>query len=313
MRDVADPVRALRVHLRLVGAVGGDRRLVRPRRVGVAAGAHVDVGRHVQQVAGAGHERAQAVRAGERAPGLARALHHVDPVVVGARMVRRELQRAREQVGRCAGPRLRRAVGVPPVVRVEVEFGLGGEHQDLGVARKLPRELAHLRRVGLLVDGRGVGVARRKRRDQRLMARRRAGGQRPCPGEGRRHAGAGRGVHVGVDVRALRPRQRPPAGGALRVGARRGRERARGLGRIEAPRERHALLEIPLREGRRGPCRRVVGAQAVEQRRVGPRCRPGKRGMQCHEGRQKLHEAAGSGQPRPPGGALWVAAHRRRR
>ncbi len=67
-------------------AVGRDRLLVPDDDVVVVAAEHVDVGRHVQQVAGIGHEVAQLVAGAQRAFRVRRHLHEVDVHVQQAGM-----------------------------------------------------------------------------------------------------------------------------------------------------------------------------------------------------------------------------------
>ncbi len=178
--DIADPVGALRVDLRQVGAIRRDRRFVGARGIRVAADAHVDVRRHVRQVPGARDQRGQPIRARQRAPGPRRTLHHVDPVVIGAGVRGRQAQCPRQQVGGRGGPGLLAAVCLPPVVGVQVEQRLRRQRGDLGVVRKPPGQRLHPGGVGVFVDGQcGAGMARRERGDQATVARRR--GRRPVP------------------------------------------------------------------------------------------------------------------------------------
>ena len=97
VRDVADAVGALRIDLFEVSLVGGDRLLVGRHRVRVAPDAHVDVRRHVQQVTRARHGVAQPVRARQRSLRVRRRFHQVDPVMIGAGVLRRERERAVQQ------------------------------------------------------------------------------------------------------------------------------------------------------------------------------------------------------------------------
>ena len=175
VRDVPDAVGTLRVDLCDVALVGADRALVGRDRVGVAAGAHVDVRRHVQQVARSRHQPPQPVRARPCLLRMRRRLHQVDPVVVGAGVRRCLRERAREQRADLRGPRACAAILRPPVVRVQVQQRLRGERGDVGVARIGAGEGVHAQRIRLLVDSRGIVGERMPRRQCVDRARDRGG------------------------------------------------------------------------------------------------------------------------------------------
>ncbi len=160
MSDVADAVGALRIDGGEIASIGLDRALIGEDRVVVAPRAQVDVRRHVQQVPRAGDPVAQQVGARQAPCRVPRRLLQVDPVVVRAGVVGREFDGPLQQRLDLAGPWLRRAVRVPPIVGMQVEQRLGGEQGDVAVARVPRRERAHLVRVARLVD-RAAGGWRR--------------------------------------------------------------------------------------------------------------------------------------------------------
>ena len=171
---VAHAVGALGVHLRQVAFVGLDRALVGRRGLGITAGAHVDVRRHVQQVARARHQRAQPLGLRHGALGRGREFEQVHPVVIGAGVVGGQRQGPRQQRHDLARPGQGLAIGLPPVVGMQVEQALGREHGHVGVARVLRRQGAQAREIALLVDfvRARTRVAHGQGRDQVAKARR---------------------------------------------------------------------------------------------------------------------------------------------
>ncbi len=229
----------------------------------------------------------------------------MDPVVVGARVPGRQRQRARQLRADLRGPRARPAVAVPPVVRVQVHHGFGGEHRDVRIARISARELAHPLGVGLFVDREGspAGGCRADSASTSARSRRAACGASASRARQRiAHARRRGGIHVGVDGGAERPGEPPPAQDATRVDLGRRRERARRFGRVEAPCERHALREVALRRRPVARLRHRRRGQAREQRRRrrGGRCRRAREHEreQQRAGRQRDGDATGG--PRAP-------------
>ena len=96
VRVVTAPVLAGRKALRLLRFVqdvfGRQRILVSRSRIGVAAHADVDVGRHVHQVRRTRGKRGQAIGGGRRAGCIRGVVRRVDQVVVQSRVVRLHLE-----------------------------------------------------------------------------------------------------------------------------------------------------------------------------------------------------------------------------
>ena len=129
-------------------------------------------------------------------------------------------------------------------------------------------ERLHRVRVGLLVEAlemRRIRMARRQCRD-RARARAALRAARPGAGDRRRNARPVARLHVAVHVGAERPREPPPAQRTARIDPRRFREGARRLGRIEAPGQHDALVEIALRQRVLRGDESAVGPHAIEQR-----------------------------------------------
>ena len=296
MRRVADAVRALRLELREVALVRRERALVGGRGVGIPPDAHVDVRRHVQEVPRPGHEGLELLRTRQRAPWRRGRFHEVNPVVVRAWMFRRNPQRRGEEGFDLRSPGLRRAVAFPPVVRVQVELRLGCECQHVGVARIRLGERAHPLGVAFLVDDARLRVARSERGDQRAMAGRGVNRQRLGAAHRGLHARGVDLLHVGVDRRPERPREPPEAERTLRVRTRGRVERSRGLRRVEAPCEHHALVEIALRARHWRSGGEGVAPHAVEERR----------GFTRERGRAQRRRGACSRKPgKEAGRRLW--------
>ena len=94
-------------------AIGGDRAAVGLGGFVVAPDALVDVRWHVHEVAGAGHQRADAIGGTEGFLRMRRGLDGVDVKVVGTRVIRRAREDALERGHRLRGAGRGRAVGLP--------------------------------------------------------------------------------------------------------------------------------------------------------------------------------------------------------
>jgi hypothetical protein len=132
-------------------------RLVDAHRIAVAADAHVDVRRHVDEVRRLRCDRAESIGGGERAFGLTARVEGVDQEVVEAGMHRLRLQPALQAfadegdvAGRPAG------LAIPPVAARRDHHGFGPEHKDVGIVRVRVGQRAHalgvddVERIGLL-------------------------------------------------------------------------------------------------------------------------------------------------------------------
>ena len=218
---------------------------------------------------GTAPRRKSALRCG--ALRVRRGFLQVDPVVVRSRQARIDGQRTFEQAGDLGCPWPGRAVRRPPVVGVQVEQCLGRQQRHQRVARVALRQRAHALRVGGLVGDARLRVAQRQRLDQR--APRRRGAVRMASGLGHGAVDASRGLrrHVGIDRRAQRPGQRPPAAGAGRVDGQRRIEGPRGFFGIEAEGEQHALVEVAPHPRIARLDREVVAVETGQQRRHGRR------------------------------------------
>ncbi len=264
---VADPVRTLCIDLRQITPIGFDGALVRTDRVVEAADPQVDVRRHVQQMAGTGDGVVQEHGAGQGASRMGRGFLQVDPVMVCARVAAIECHRPLEQVFDLGRPGACRAVRLPPVVGVQVQKCLGGEHRDVGVARVAARHCAHALRVGRLVDRAAARVAQRQRIDQRALHRRGAPLMPPRLAKGPLDLDRGFRAHVGVDVGPQRPGKCPPARGAGRVDGQCGLERTHGLRRIEPVDQQNALIDVAADASIARLGRPVIAVEAGQQRR----------------------------------------------
>ncbi len=300
-----------------VGAVGGHRALVGERRVGVATDALEDVRRHVHEVAGARHARAQALRRPHRALGSLRRLDRVNIEMAETGMIRRFRERALEQRHDLRGPLLGLAAGRVEIPGMQVEERLGGEIGDVDIVRVRLRHGAH--RVGVRQvecrlafgrRGRRVTVAPGDRLDERAFDRRRRPG---APPRLRRRGGGRHGAlrrRREVDVRPQRHGDSPVAHGASGVDLHRGPERPLGLLDVEGEHQPQPLVEIALRRGQVGGDRAMVVAEVVEDRGR-PRL-PGARqravgvtlgnGGEAGRDREKGEKSAVSAHGTPPGG-----------
>ena len=163
-------------------AVRDDRLLVPVHGIAVVAALHVDVGRHVDEVAHVGAELAQPVAGHQRRLRTRRHLHQVDVKVQKAGMAHRAGQIAEaglEQVARLeragggcglAGARVPHAPGCPVEDRFHED---GAQIEVIGM-----RPMREPHGVGegivpgaLVVDGLALWVARGQRLDQRALRR----------------------------------------------------------------------------------------------------------------------------------------------
>ena len=189
--------------LRDVLLVDLDRAQVRVERALVVAAQHVDVRRHVHEVAGVGDERAQSVRDRQRLLGDRRHLHQVH-VQMGESRVREPAGQRERALEHLLGLERRRALGrqtgepIPQLPRREVHERVGEQRRDVGLVGirvvhgphrlgvvGVPRDEVGRRVVGLVaarerfderpLDRRGAVRARARRRDlvTRLLERRR--------------------------------------------------------------------------------------------------------------------------------------------
>jgi hypothetical protein len=196
--DVADAVRALCIDGGEIAPVRFDRLLVGEDGVGVAASPQVDVRRHVREVARAGTRSRSRSALGSPSRDASRTLQ-VDPVVMRAGMVRNQRHRAGELGDDLRRPGLCRAVGLPPVVGMQVQHRFGGEGRDFAVLREALRQRGHRPGVARLVDAAGGRMADRQRPDQTALRRRRPGGVRARLLECGAHA-LGSGGPMSLDV-----------------------------------------------------------------------------------------------------------------
>ena len=144
------------------------------------------------------------------------------------------------------------AAGLPIIPRTNVHHRFGVEHRDLVVVRELRRNLLHGQRISGIewrpVRVRVLGIAGRDRRNQRLLARGRLGGEHTRllgRREGRRHRVF---LHRQIDVGPEHQRFAPEAHGAVRIEFLRLTKGALRLAVIERVGEAEALIEIGLRQ-----------------------------------------------------------------
>ncbi len=138
------------------------------------AGEHVDMRRHVDQVAGIGHQRAQGVGGLQRPFRERRHLHQVDIEVEDARVAHGggvERQRLLQHgLGLLGGGALRRSAGlqVPHLPRRAVQKRLGEDGAHVEAPAVCAESAAHGVRESVVprrhvVDRLGLGVTRRQR------------------------------------------------------------------------------------------------------------------------------------------------------
>jgi hypothetical protein len=272
VRVVHHRVRALRLRHLDVALVRGDGAPVRLGRVGVAPDAHVDVGRHVHQVAGGRRESGEPLRARQCPLRARRRFDGVDVVVVRAQVVRVLREHAFEDRDdlRRAGRRL--AIERPQLPRPQHHQGLGVERGRIEVVRVPAHDAAH--GVGVVavelhaIGAGGTRVALRERIDVVTLggARRRRERDRLRHGLARHEVA--RIVDRQVVVRSRREGDAPPGHGAAGVEPRRLTERAHRLVVIESVDQAEALIEVALglRVARRD--RMAVGTKSVEDGRT---------------------------------------------
>ena len=249
---------------RQISFIDRHRGLVVRKRVEIPADPIVDVARHVHEVACAGEGAAQPVGMGLGAFRPVRRLHGVNVVVNRAGMVRILGEHALQCGHDGDALRVRLApAGLPVVPWAEIHDGLGVENRDFVVLREFRGDLAHgpgIRGIQrLAVRPWVLRVARRDRRNQRLLARACLGGERPrllCRGKGGRH---GLVLHRQIDVGAEHECLAPEAHGARRVELLRLAKGTLRLAVIERVGQAQALVEIGLR-------RRVRGRDLVAHR-----------------------------------------------
>jgi hypothetical protein len=254
--------------------VGHARLLVATDRVAPAADVHQHVRRHVRHVAHPRDRVLQQFRTRHRPPRIARRFHRVDVQVAGAGVgdvAGENVLQRRQHGGR---PRLRLAVRGPVVPRTQHHQRLAMERAGVEVVRETTHHVVHGARVRAVQPrpvrfGRHPRVAASHRVDQRPLHRARTPLQPPrlLDRLERLYQRGGIAPRV-VDVRAGRPRHAPPAHRAFRVEARRFPERAHRLAVREAEGEAHPLVEMPLRQRRRGRDRAHELAQVLVERHI---------------------------------------------
>ena len=120
----------------------------------VAADALVDVRRHVDDVAGAGHERQQAIGLGFGALRRVGRLPQVDPEMERAGMVLVAREHPLELAGHLLGFLVGQAVARPVVPRPQVHQRFREQRPRVVVLRELRHQLAH--GVGIRAIGGGA-------------------------------------------------------------------------------------------------------------------------------------------------------------
>ncbi|MNS74868.1 hypothetical protein D3C72_1083550 [compost metagenome] len=254
VRIVAVADQALVAGIADEGLVGPRRRQVQADGVGVAAAPHIDVARHVDQVAGAGRGGGgQAVGGGLGALGIG-GFHQVDVEVGGLNVIGGAGQDALDQTHRLAAAAHGGAlVGLPVVPRGRVHDRLDGQDGDVVVLGEAGGDGQHGVGVGGVQGGavrrRVVGIAPGQGLDQGLLLRRAEGPK----GHGARQGGHRRRpvalVHRGVDVGAERHSLAPPAQGAVGIERLGCAERLHGPRVVETVGQHQALAEIGLGAG----------------------------------------------------------------
>ena len=246
VRIVAERVQALRAALRDVVLVGRHCQLIRAHDIGVASYPQIDVRGHVDNVAGAGHQRQQAIGFLLGPLGNFGRLPDVNPVVKRARMFRIRRDHALESRHGLLGPLLCFPVPRPVVPRPQVHQRLGKHRRRIEVARVFLRERAHRigkRAIGGLPAVGLPGVACRERVDVGTLARRHAACERLRLLHERERFGFVLGGHRGIDVRAKDKSLPPVRHRTRRVETRCFRKRAARFGVIEPIREVEALID----------------------------------------------------------------------
>ena len=285
VRVVGEGVVARVLGLGEVGLVGLDRGDVGAQRIEVAADPEPGVGRHVDDVAGARHQRGQAVGVGLGALGRRRGLGQVDVEVDRARMVGIGGQHLLDRGDRLAGAALGgAAVGLPVVPGRGVHDRIRKQHGDFLVIGKTRVHRGHCIGIGAIERGAllAAHVALAEGRDQRLLDRARPAGARLGVGDRDERGALGGAVHRRVDVGAENEGLAPPAHRAVGIPPLRLLERAQRLGVVEGVGQPETLIEVALRDRVGGGDRMAVRAEVVEQGRrlAGRRGRGGARHQQ---------------------------------
>ncbi len=266
---------------RQILAVDGHRLLIIDDDVAIVAAQHIDMGRHMDQVAGLGHQLAQPVARPKRPLRERRHLHQMDVEMQQAGMIPRRglgLEQALEQLLRLLRPGLlgnATAREVPHLPRRLVHDRFGQHAADVEIIAEAGVDLAHLLGEGLVpgrlvLDRIALGIAGRQGADQRLLDRRVAIDQ----GERRLHRVVGGGQSLGlagrivemprqVVVRARRIGDAPLRHRAGRVVLQRLAEAFDRLGVVEAEDPVQAAVEPDLRLGRFGGDRAGIGTEIV--------------------------------------------------
>jgi hypothetical protein len=262
-------------------AVHDDRLLVVDDDVTIVAAQHVDMGRHVHEMAGIRHEVAQPVAGAQRALRERRHLHQVDIEVQQAGMVPARgdvaegaLQHLDRLLGAGAGRRLA-GLEVPHQPGRLVHDRLGEHRAQVEIVRMGMEQLAHLDGEGLVpgglvLDRLALRVARRQRSDQRLFDRRGVGRGGQCALHGvvrgfERALLAGRIVAVPRKI-VVRPGgvgDAPVRHGTAGISLQRLLEALDRLGVVEAVEPVQAAIEPELRLRRRGGDGPLVGTEIV--------------------------------------------------
>ena len=246
---------------------GGARVGVRGLRV--AAESHEDVRGHVHQVAGAGHEIAEPLRARQGALRVRRGLDGVDVIVVGAGVIgvpiEHRLQRGHDlQRARRGLSRLR-----PEAPGAQIHQGFGEERGGVEIVGICGAERAHRIGVGLVARSPLAGpglVAHRERVDVVPLGVTRALQSGHGTLDGARGGPLARGGERRVDVGAERQGHAPVGHGEIRIEARGLLEGAPRLVVVEGVDEAQALIEVALGERGGGGDRVRVISEVVEER-----------------------------------------------
>ncbi len=226
--------------------------------------------RHVDEVAGARHQRRQPLGRRRRSIGRLRRFDRMDVVMIRARMLRIALHHAFERRHDLSRPGLRCVVGFVELPRMLIHDAFGVERGHVEIVGKLLRQLAHRRRVRLLTHhliARRIGdIALAERGHESLL-----------------HVAAVRlplfgfsnvliallqtfGQRDIVDVGAKSERHAPVRHRRRRIERGRALERLERLLVIEAVEKRQPLIEELLRFRVRGLDGAVMRSKIAEQR-----------------------------------------------
>jgi hypothetical protein len=155
--------------------VGGDRLLVDLGGIVEPADPVEDVRAHVHDVAGARHQRRQAIGVGLGALRRGRGLGDMDVEVDRADMIGVGREDPLDRRDRLADPALGRgAVRLPVIPGRGVHDRIGVQHGDLGIVREARVQLCHGIGIGLIerrpIGSRSGRIAQCQRLDQPLLA-----------------------------------------------------------------------------------------------------------------------------------------------